>query len=68
MYEPIHYGSWWIYPSEGYAINLHNGNRAYINNKEVYGVNLPAKWMLEELAEWARIYFWKQEHIFGNKS
>ena len=49
-------GVWRVYPDRGIAFNSHNGNAAYFRTTEsgiaVWGINVPARWMLKELAEW----------------
>ena len=53
----VTHGVWRIYPLDGIAFNCHNGNPARINftasGVSVTSVNVPAKWMLEQLAKWA---------------
>ena len=51
-------GVWRVYPNLGVAINIHNGNTAYMQRARdiisVLGINIPAKWTMEELINWAK--------------
>ena len=49
-------GVWRVFPEKGIAFNSHNGNAAYIQATPdgfvIWGINIPATWMLKELADW----------------
>lgn len=49
-------GVWRVFPERGFALNCHNGTAAYIeattDGYVVWGVNIPADYMLRQLAEW----------------
>ena len=57
----ISVGQWLFYPELLIAQNTHNGNLLYCRRRDdstwvLSGVNIPAKWMIDEFVKWFAVW------------